>query len=204
MRSLLVNLPVLRRVLLRSSSEQNGFSVPPAVAATITDGEVEATVKSLSPFLNLLFRSSASLETYASPLSSVIRLFAGFCIVLRGNTFPLLDDTRSVFSGFFSSRLSLYSHPVVVWAFTWTRFLCPPGSVMGRRCGGRRRCGQHWPAPWLFCIPGRRSWVAAHTRAGRLSALRGWRGRGDACGSPAPGHLVALSLRRVVNSAVRF
>lgn len=45
------NVPGLRPVLLSSAHDQNGSSVPLTVAATITDGEVEAPVKSCLPFL---------------------------------------------------------------------------------------------------------------------------------------------------------
>jgi len=100
LRSFIDNHPGLRRVLLFDSHRPAGlaFAVPPAVAATVNDGAVESTAKDLLPCLKLLFRMSASLEADASPLSSVLGVFAAFYILLCGHVFSVLGETRSFVS----------------------------------------------------------------------------------------------------------
>jgi len=96
LRSFIDNLPGLRRVLLFNSQKPAclAFAVPPAGAAAVNDEAVESTAKDLLPCLQLLFRMSASLETDASPLSSVLGLFAALYVVLRGHVFGVLGKTR--------------------------------------------------------------------------------------------------------------
>lgn len=93
-------------------------------------------MKSLSPCLNLLFRVSASLEADASPLSAILGLFAGFCIVLRGNTFSLPVETRSALSRSIDSRFSMYSHPLLVLAFYMDPFFVPFRQRVGTELWG--------------------------------------------------------------------
>lgn len=91
--------------------------MPPAIATAINDGSVEATVKSVSPFLDMLFRVSASLEADASPLSSVLGLYVAIFIVLRGSDFALPDGIREFLVHTLVARFAVYLHPLLVLAF---------------------------------------------------------------------------------------
>jgi len=93
LRSFIDNLPGLR--LFNSHMPACfAFAEPPAVAAAVNDEAVDSTAKDLLPCLQLLFRMSASLKTDASPLSSVLGLFAALYIVLRAHVFGVLSETR--------------------------------------------------------------------------------------------------------------
>lgn len=131
MRSFLANLLGLRRLLLGNAHDENGLCVPPAVAATINDGTVETTVKSLCPCLDLLFRVSAYLEADASPLPAKLGLFAGFVILLRSNTFALPDEVRAFLCRSFVSLFSLYSHRLFILAFHSDPFCVPYRQLVG-------------------------------------------------------------------------
>lgn len=190
--SFLENLPGLRRVLLANSHDANGFSVPPAVATAINDGAIKNTLRSLSPCLRLLFRVSASLESDGSPLSAVLGLYSGFCIVLRGETFALPAATRSFLSGLLVSRFSAYSHPLLVLAFYLDRsFFCSlQATRWDRALGGRiPPCFTHSRCA-VFGWGGGGLGDGRHEGAGCFLALRGRWGGPDTRGSAAPRHLV--------------
>lgn len=114
LRSFLANLPGLRRVLLADGHVDHPFSVPPSVAFAINDGATEATAKTVAPCLKLLFRVPAFLEADASPLSSVLGLFSGYYITLRGDVFVLSASVRTFLSRSLVSRCSVWSHPLMV------------------------------------------------------------------------------------------
>jgi len=143
LRAFIDNLPGLRRVLLFNSHRPPSlaFAVPPTVAEAINDGAIEATANDLLPCLQLLFRLSASLEADACPLSSVLGLFAAFCIVLRGNLFGALGAARSFLSKCLMARFSSYSHPLMVLAFYLDPFYAPCRQQVGVDLWG----GEHLP-----------------------------------------------------------
>lgn len=114
LRSFLANLPGLRRVLLADGHVDHPFSVPPSVALAINDGATGATAKTIAPCLKLLFRVPASLEVDASSLYSVLGLFSGYCITLRGDVFVLSASVRTFLSRSLVSRCSVWSHPLMV------------------------------------------------------------------------------------------
>lgn len=114
LRSFLANLPSLRRVLLADGHVHHPSSVPPSVAFAIDDGATEATAKTIAPCVKLLFRVPASLEADASSLSSVLGLFSGYCITLRGDVLVLSASVRTFDSGSLVSRCSVWSHPLMV------------------------------------------------------------------------------------------
>jgi len=154
LRSFIDNLPGLRRVLLLDFHKPAGlsFAVPPAVAAAVNDGSIESTAKDLLPCLQLLFRMPASLEADASPLSSVLGLFAALYVVMRGHVFGELVETRSFASDRLVDPFCSYSQPLIFLSFYLDPFYAPCRQQIGVDLWG----GEHSPttrrrAVHIFC-----------------------------------------------------
>lgn len=191
-------------MLLANSHDENGFSVPPTVTEAINDRSVEATVKSPSPCLDLLFQEKGSLEADASQLSSVFGLYSGFCIELRGETVAFPSGTLSFLSGCMVSRIFSYSHPsMVVALFLDPSFVPCRQRVCTGLSGAESLSTLRGRAVRFLC--GGEEWGGGCLGAGRYEGAGGVSplcGRGDAGAALPPSQRVVRAQRPVANPPV--
>jgi len=119
------NLPALRHTLLENTHSAVPFEVPGSVAGAIRSPTISESMDACTPFLALLARLVAVLETDAAPLSSYAGVFGCLRAALANRFVPFAVGSCQQLQAPLGRRFTAFSDLLVVLAWWVDPFWAP-------------------------------------------------------------------------------